>query len=151
MKDTRHELRELLAKYDPSMVVDGFIGWMYDKEAEQEKADEVFRTEDGDRVTDFLHRFEFETDNKKRSIIATELHHSRKRRRVAKDVARALKPITKFLTDTANKYVIKQLRKLQADLKKEEDFQAGEREYKLRVKDEPTEQSEPQKEGEGTS
>lgn len=151
MRDTRHELRQLLAKYPPSMVVEGFLEWMSDKKVEQEKADEVFRQEDGDRVTDFLHRFEFETDNKKRAVIATELHQSRKKRRAAKDVARALKPIMKFMTETSNKYVIKQLRSLQYSLKKEEDFQAGEREYKLRVKDEPAEQSEPQKESESTT
>ena len=136
MGETRHILRKEFKKHKPSAVVDGFIEWMQDMKVEQEKNDALFKQEDGDRVNDFLHAIEFEKDNKKRAVIATEIHRSRKKRRVAKDRARALKPIREFVLDTSNKYFFKRLRKLQADLKKEEDYQAGEREYHPRVQDE---------------
>ena len=129
-------LIDVLRQHPPSIVVGAFVDWLSEMKDEQEKADEIFRREDGPRVQDFLHEFEFENSAKKRAIIATRCHKSRMLRRNVKDKMTALKPIKEFVTNSENKYFFKRLRKLQTDLLSQEEYLAGEREYKPRVKDE---------------
>ena len=94
---------------------------------------EIVLTED-DKIQDFLHEFEFESNNKKRSIIATRLHNSRVRRRKAKDVSKKLKPVTDFTKEISNRNLAKLLNKMRGDLKAAEDFVNSERVYKPRSK-----------------
>lgn len=131
-------LIDVLRQHPPSIVVGAFVDWLSEMKDEQEKADALFKQEDGERVTDFLHALEFESDCKKRAVIATQIHASRLKRRASKDKATALKPIREFILDTSNKYFFKRLRKLQTDLLSQEEYLAGEREYKPRVKDDET-------------
>ena len=118
----------------PSEVVQTFLDWLGEMQAEQAKCWEVVETEDS-KVQDFLHEIEFESNSKKRALIDTRLHTSRVNRRAAKDRAIALKPIKEFIADATNRGFIKRLKKLQSDLKAQEEYLAGERTYKPRAKD----------------
>ena len=143
----RHTLLEQFKVEKPSVVVSAFIEWLQVMKDEQEDADATFKLEDGERVKDFLHALEFEDDAKKRALIATQVHKSRKARRVAKDKARLLRPIKFFVTDTSNKYFFKRLKTLRDDLRTEEEYQGSERTYKPRAQ-EKTEGTVEQTEGE---
>lgn len=120
----------------PSEVVKSFIDWLTEKKAEQEEAYKTFIAEDGDKVKDFLHELEFEVNNKRRAVIATKIHNSRKKRRIAKDVSTLLKPVKEFTSDATNRGFVKRLKKLQADLKSQEDFLESDRVYKPRAQQE---------------
>lgn len=118
---------------EASEVIRQFIDWMTEKVEQWEKAEETFLAEDGDKVVDFLHEFEFEKSSKKRAVIATRFHKSRVKRRAAKDIATKLKPLKNFAADASNRGYIKRLKKLEADLKSQEDHVYGERIYKPRA------------------
>lgn len=122
----------------PSEVVQTFLDWLGEMQAEQATCWEVVEIEDS-KVQDFLHEIEFESNSKKRALIDTRLHTSRVTRRAAKDRAIALKPIKEFIADATNRGFIKRLKKLQSDLKAQEEYLAGERTYKPRAKDGGTE------------
>lgn len=119
----------------PSQVVKSFLDWLSEMKDEQADAWEIVLKEDA-KVQDFLHEIEFEPSSKKRSLIDTRFHNSRVKRRVAKDKAKVLKPIKDFVADATNRNYIKRLKKLQSDLKAEEDYVNGERVYKPRVSEE---------------
>lgn len=116
----------------PSQVVKSFLDWLSEMKDEQADAWEIVLKEDA-KVQDFLHEIEFEPSSKKRSLIDTRFHNSRVKRRVAKDKAKVLKPIKDFVADATNRNYIKRLKKLQSDLKAEEDYVSGERVYRPRV------------------
>ena len=116
----------------PSEVVQSFLDWLSQMKDEQAEACEVVVKEDA-KVQDFLHEIELEPSSKKRSPIDTRFHNSRVKRRAAKDKAQCLKPIKDFVADATNRGFIKRLKKLQGDLKAEEDFVSSERVYKPRV------------------
>lgn len=122
----------------PSEVVQSFLDWLGEMQAEQARCWEVVEIEDS-KVQDFLHEIEFESNSKRRALIDTRLHTSRVNRRAAKDRAIALKPVKEFIADATNRGFIKRLKKLQSDLKAQEDYLAGERTYKPRAKDGGTE------------
>ena len=69
-------LIEIMRGRAGSEVVEAFIEWLKEMEELQKSSWEIVLTED-DKIQDFLHEFEFESNNKKRSIIATRLHNSR--------------------------------------------------------------------------
>lgn len=127
-------LIEIMRGRAGSEVVEAFIEWLKEMEELQKSSWEIVLTED-DKIQDFLHEFEFESNNKKRSIIATRLHNSRVRRRKAKDVSKKLKPVTDFTKEISNRNLAKLLNKMRGDLKAAEDFVNSERVYKPRSKD----------------
>ena len=131
-KKQQPTLRDCYYTQKPSQVVKHFLDWLEDMRDEQEKAWNVVITEDS-KVQDFLHEIELEPSSKKRSPIDTRFHNSRVKRRAAKDKAQCLKPIKDFVADATNRGFIKRLKKLQGDLKAEEDFVSSERVYKPRV------------------
>ena len=118
----------------PSEVVQSFLDWLSQMKDEQAEAWEVVVKEDA-KVQDFLHEIELEPNGKKRSLIDTRFHNSRVKRRAAKDKAKMLKPIKEFVADATNHGFIKRLKKLQTDLRAEEEFVESERVYKPRVKE----------------
>lgn len=118
----------------PSKVIQSFLDWLAEMRDEQEAAWETVKKED-EKVQDFLHEIEFEKSSKKRALIDTRLHNSRVARRAAKDKSSALKPITVFVGDVTNRGFIKRMKKLQYDLKEQEDFLASERVYKPRAQE----------------
>jgi len=126
-------LIEIMRDRAGSEVVEAFIEWLKEMEELQKSSWEIVLTED-DKIQDFLHEFEFESNNKKRSIIATRLHNSRVRRRKAKDVSKKLKPVTDFTKEISNRNLAKLLNKMRGDLKAAEDFVNSERVYKPRSK-----------------
>lgn len=146
MGNSRHTLSAEMRKHKPSVVVGEFLAWLDDRNTEWEKHDGIFRQEDGPKVEDFLHAIEFEADAKKRAVIATECHRSRKKRRAAKDVVALLRPVREFMTDTSNKYYLKRMRKLYSDLKHQEEYLEGERTYKPRAQRESGESSQSEEE-----
>jgi leucyl aminopeptidase len=91
--------------------------------------------EEDSKNQDFFHELEFESDNKKRAVIATRLHNSRVRRRKAKDTSKKLKPVSDYIKEATARSHIKHLKKMAGDLKAAEDFVNGERMYKPRSKD----------------
>lgn len=125
-------LIEALRQYEASEVVTAFIDWLKEMEALQKSSWEKVIYEDS-KNQDFLHEFEFETNNKKRAVIATRLHKSRCKRREAKDISKKLKPIVEFMKELQYRNLSKLFKKLQTDLKREEDHVNGERDYRPRV------------------
>lgn len=134
MKDDENKpLIEIMRGRSGSEVVESFLDWLKEMEEIQKSSWEVVLEEDG-KNQDFAHEFEFESNNKKRSVIATRYHNSRVRRRKAKDTAKKLKPVTDFARETSARNLIKLLRKMAGDLKAAEDYVNSERVYKPRSK-----------------
>lgn len=133
MKDDENSrpLIEIMRGRSGSEVVESFLDWLKEMEEIQKSSWEVVLEEDG-KNQDFAHEFEFESNNKKRSVIATRYHNSRVRRRKAKDTAKKLKPVTDFARETSARNLIKLLRKMAGDLRAAEDFVNSERVYKPR-------------------
>ena len=127
------ELVELMKSADASEVAAAFLDWLECTEELQKSSWQIVESEDK-KVQDFLHAMEFEPNSKKRAIIGTKMHESRCARRVAKDIAKKLKPITDFVREANVRGTIKQLKKLRGDLKAAEDYVGAERVYKPRVK-----------------
>lgn len=124
-------LIEIMRGRAGSEVVEAFLDWLKEMEELQKSSWEIVLAED-DKIQDFLHELEFESNNKKRSVTATRLHNSRVRRRKAKDTAKKLKPVTDFARETSARNLIKLLRKMAGDLKAAEDYVNSERVYKPR-------------------
>ena len=129
-----HDLLRLMRNADASDVAQAFLDWLQEMRDLQEKSWQIVINED-DRIQDFLHEIEFEPNSKKRAVIATKLHESRCKRRTAKDISKKLKPLTDFVKEATNRSMIKLLKKMQADLKAQEDFVNGDRVYKPKGKD----------------
>ena len=126
-------LIEIMRERDGSEVVGAFLDWLKEMEELQKSSWDIVLAED-DKIQDFLHEFEFESNNKKRAVIATRLHKSRVIRRNAKDTSKLLKPVTEFMREISNRNLSRLLNKMRGDLKAAEDFVHGEREYKPRSK-----------------
>lgn len=127
------ELIEVYRHYEASEVVSTFLDWLKEMDELQKSSWEIVIEEDA-KNQDFFHEMEFETNNKKRSVIATRLHNSRVRRREAKDISKKLKPISDYIKEATARSHIKHLKKMAGDLKAAEDFVNGERTYKPRSK-----------------
>lgn len=119
---------------DGSEVVGAFIEWLKEMDELQKSSWDIVVAEDEKRQ-DFLHEFEFESNNKKRSLIATRLHNSRVRRRKAKDTSMKLKPVSDFMKEISSRNLTKLMKKMYADLKAAEEFVNSDREYKPRSKE----------------
>jgi hypothetical protein len=136
LRDWLREVQTVTTKIFEGMkaseVVEVFLEWLSETKEVQENHWKVVVQEDN-RVQDFLHAFEFEENSKKRGPLATQFHESRNLRRNAKDRAHELKPIKDYMDDATCKAHIKRLKRLQADLAKEEQFIASERVYKPRA------------------
>ena len=126
-------LIEIMRGREGSEVVSAFIEWIKEMDELQRSSWEIVVAEDEKRQ-DFLHEFEFEPNNKKRSKIATRLHNSRVRRRKAKDTSMKLKPVSDFAKEISSRNLTKLLKKMAGDLKAAEDFVNSERVYKPRSK-----------------
>lgn len=133
-KIPHHELTMLMKQADASDVFRSFMDWLTDMDELQKKSWETVETEDK-KVTDYVHKLEFEGHNKKRSVISTSFHRSRVMRREAKDIAQKLKPLSDFAKEAKVRSLIKLMKSTQEALKKEEDFVASERIYKPRVQE----------------
>ena len=126
-----HELTALMAASDASEVFKAFMNWLTDMDEIQKKSWQTVIDEDN-KVQDFMHKIEFESQNKKRSVICTRFHNSRVKRREAKDTSQRLKPLADFVKEAKVRNLIKLMKTTQEALKKEEDFVFGERVYKPR-------------------
>ena len=133
-KIPHHELIALMKRADASDVFKSFMDWLTDMDELQKKSWETVETEDK-KVTDYVHKLEFEGHNKKRAVISTSFHRSRVMRREAKDIAQKLKPLSDFAKEAKVRNLIKLMKTTQEALKKEEDFVASERVYKPRVQE----------------
>lgn len=127
-------LIDILKSRDGSEVVGAFLDWLKWADELQKSSWEIVIAEDA-KNQDFFHEFEFESNNKKRAVIATRLHKSRVRRREAKDTSKKLKPVSDYVKEATARSHIKHLKKMAMDLKKEEDWVRSEREYKPRSKE----------------
>ena len=127
------KLRDVFRQYEASEIVGTFLDWLKEMDELQKSSWEIVIEEDA-KNQDFFHEMEFETNNKKRSVIATRLHNSRVRRREAKDISKKLKPISDYIKEATARSHIKHLKKMAGDLKAAEDFVNGERTYKPRSK-----------------
>ena len=125
-------MRDIFNDMQPSEVIDAFLDWLQEMKIQQEEAWEIVVNEDS-KVQDFLHEIEFEPSSKKRALIDTRLHDSRRKRRIAKDKAGLLKAIKDFIGDATNRGFIKRMKKLQSDLRMQEEYLASERTYKPRA------------------
>lgn len=132
-KNDNRPLIEIMRGRAGSEVVEAFLDWLKEMEELQKSSWEIVLAED-DKIQDFLHELEFESNNKKRSVTATRLHNSRVRRRKAKDVSKKLKPVTDLTKEISSRNLTRLLRKMAGDLKAAEDFVNSEREYKPRSK-----------------
>ena len=127
-------LIEIFRERAASEVVATFLDWLKEMDELQKASWEIVVAEDS-KNQDFFHEMEFETDNKKRAVIATRLHNSRVKRRAAKDMSKKLKPISDYIKEATAKSHIKHLKKMAGDLKAAEDFVNSERTYKPRSKE----------------
>ena len=132
-KNDNRPLIEIMRGRAGSEVVEAFLDWLKEMEELQKSSWEIVLAED-DKIQDFLHELEFESNNKKRSVTATRLHNSRVRRRKAKDVSKKLKPVTDLTKEISSRNLTRLLRKMAGDLKAAEDFVNSERVYKPRSK-----------------
>ena len=130
-KNDNRPLIEIMRGRAGSEVVEAFLDWLKEMEELQKSSWEIVLAED-DKIQDFLHELEFESNNKKRSVTATRLHNSRVRRRKAKDVSKKLKPVTDLTKEISSRNLTRLLRKMAGDLKAAEDFVNSERVYKPR-------------------
>lgn len=134
-KNDNRPLIEIMRGRAGSEVVEAFLDWLKEMEELQKSSWEIVLAED-DKIQDFLHELEFESNNKKRSVTATRLHNSRVRRRKAKDVSKKLKPVTDLTKEISSRNLTRLLRKMAGDLRAAEDFVNSERVYKPRSKEE---------------
>ena len=132
-KNDNRPLIEIMRGRAGSEVVEAFLDWLKEMEELQKSSWEIVLAED-DKIQDFLHELEFESNNKKRSVTATRLHNSRVRRRKAKDVSKKLKPVTDLTKEISSRNLTRLLRKMAGDLRAAEDFVNSERVYKPRSK-----------------
>lgn len=132
-KNDNRPLIEIMRGRAGSEVVEAFLDWLKEMEELQKSSWEIVLAED-DKIQDFLHELEFESNNKKRSVTATRLHNSRVKRRKAKDVSKKLKPVTDLTKEISSRNLTRLLRKMAGDLKAAEDFVNSERVYKPRSK-----------------
>lgn len=121
-------------KLKPSEVIEGFLNYLESCKTEYDEAYAAAGEEDK-RVQDFLHAMEFAKNKQERNKIATQLHHSRKRRRAAKDKVLELQKVYDFYKDVGNKAVLKKLKGIIPKQKQTEEYLQGDREYKPRVGD----------------
>ena len=124
-------LIEILKSRKGSEVVGAFLDWLKWADELQKSSWEIVIEEDA-KNQDFFHEMEFESNCKKRSLIATRLHDSRVRRRKAKDTAKIFKPVSDYIKEATARSHIKHLKKMAGDMKAAEDFVNSEREYKPR-------------------
>lgn len=118
----------------PSERIEDFLNWLESSVAEYEEAYAIAGEEDK-KVQDFLHAMEFADIKKERDKVATKLHRSRKRRRMAKDKVLELEKIYAFYKDQSNRPMLKKLKVIVQNQKKTEEYLASERIYKPRVGD----------------
>lgn len=128
-------LLNIMRNREGSEVVGAFLDWLKEMDELQKSSWQIVIEEDS-KNQDFFHELEFESDNKKRAVIATRLHNSRVRRRKAKDTSKKLKPVSDYIKEATARSHIKHLKKMAGDLKAAEDFVNGERMYKPRSKNE---------------
>ena len=134
-KKTQHyELTAIMKEMNASDVFRSFLDWLTDMDELQKRSWDTVVNED-EKIQDFLHEFEFEGNNKKRTPIGTRLHKSRVKRREAKDRVKLYKPITDFVKEATTRNLIKLMRKTMGELKAAEEFVYSERVYKPRGKE----------------
>lgn len=133
-KTAHHELTVIMKGMDASDVFRSFLDWLTDMDELQKRSWETVIEEDA-RIQDFLHEFEFEKNNKKRTPIGTRLHRSRCKRRDAKDKVKLYKPITDFMKEATTRNFFKLMKKTMGELKSAEEFVYSDRVYKPRGKD----------------
>lgn len=134
-KKTQHyELTAIMKEMNGSDVFRSFLDWLTDMDELQKRSWDIVVAED-ERVQDFLHEFEFEPNNKKRTPIGTRLHNSRVKRREAKDRVKLYKPVTDFVREATTRNLIKLMKKTMGELKAAEEFVYSERVYKPRGKE----------------
>ena len=86
----------------PSQVVQSFLDWIADVKEDQEKNWKIVTTEDGDKLTDYIHAVEFSDSDEALMEVAQKFQASRLERRAAKDRSKALKPVKDYADDASS-------------------------------------------------
>lgn len=116
----------------PSEIIQDFIEQLKAWSDEYDACKAIVSEEDG-KIQDFLHGLEFQDAAKERSKIATIIHISRERRRIAKDRMELLDRVVMFFRKEQTKLFMKTLKILIADQQREEVRKAGKRTYTPRT------------------
>ena len=86
------------------------------------------------RLQDFVHEIEFASDEEDLYRVAMELQESRRERRRNKDEVQLYELLVKFFSEKGPKDTLKRLEQLLGQQRKQEEYLAGDRVYKPRVK-----------------
>lgn len=121
-------------KRKPSEIIEDFINLITQSHKEYETNMSIAKSYDKKTIT-WIHDFELANDYDERCKLATALHQEREVRRQHKDRAELFQKIHEFATLERNKQVLKNLKWLLGEQKKQEEYLESDREFKHRVGD----------------
>ena len=123
-----------MTKTSPAQELERFLNYVEACTQEYRLAYDSVNQEDR-RLQDLVHDMEFARDKAERNRIATRLHNSRVLRRQNKDIVKRNEGLVKFFEDQNHRATLNKMRQLLGRQRKEEEYLAGERTYKPRIKD----------------
>ena len=118
----------------PSEIIENFINLISTSHTEYESIMSIAKSYDKKTIT-WIHDFEVANNYDERCKLATALHREREIRRQHKDRAELFKKIHEFASQEKNKQVLKSLKWLLSEQKKQKEYLEGDREFKHRVGD----------------
>lgn len=119
----------------PSEIIEEFIDLISTSHTEYESNMSIAKGYDKKTIT-WIHDFETANNYDERCKLATALHREREIRRQHKDRAKLFQNIHEFAAQERNKQVLKNLKWLLTEQKKQEEYLESDREFKHRVGDE---------------
>ncbi|POP32273.1 hypothetical protein C3B58_12785 [Lactonifactor longoviformis] len=118
----------------PSEIIEDFINLIAKSHEEYETNISIAKGYDSKTIT-WIHDFETANDYDERCKLATALHKEREIRRKHKDRAKLFQKIHEFAGQERNKQVLKSLKWLLSEQRKQEEYLESDREFKHRVGD----------------
>lgn len=119
----------------PSEIIQDFIDLITQSREEYESNMSIAKGYDKKTIT-WIHDFEVADNYEERCKLATALHQERETRRKHKDRAELFQKIHEFAGQEKNKQVLRSLKWLLSEQKKQEEYLESDREFKHRVGDE---------------
>lgn len=119
----------------PSEIIQDFIDLITQSREEYESNMSIAKGYDKKTIT-WIHDFEMADNYEERCKLATALHQERETRRKHKDRAELFQKIHEFAGQEKNKQVLRSLKWLLSEQKKQEEYLESDREFKHRVGDE---------------
>lgn len=119
----------------PSEIIQDFIDLITQSHEEYESNMSIAKGYDKKTIT-WIHDFEVADNYEERCKLATALHQERETRRKHKDRAELFQKIHEFAGQEKNKQVLRSLKWLLNEQKKQEEYLESDREFKHRVGDE---------------